>query len=106
MKLNFFRKINISVFYKLTLSFKVGVVFFIGFVNEPLRAYLGQHSNFPERALLFEKRAPKNLTPNHSIPFLSVLHQNKALHSFCKRGQRSTVNYNIGLEYTLPLRQL
>ena len=30
---------------------------------------------------------------------LSVLHQNKALHNFHKKGQRSIVENNIGLEY-------
>ena len=36
-----------------------------------------------------------------SIPFLSVLHQNKALHNFRKRVQRLIVERNIGLEYAL-----
>ena len=35
----------------------------------------------------------------YSIPFLSVLHQNKALYNFRKTGQRSIVERNIGLEY-------
>ena len=34
-------------------------------------------------------------------PFLSVLHQNKALHDFGKREQHSIVERNIGLEYAL-----
>ena len=38
----------------------------------------------------------------YSIPFLSFLHQNKALYNFCKRGQRLIVECNIGLEYALP----
>ena len=33
--------------------------------------------------------------------FLSVLHQNKALHNFGTRGQCSIVKCNIGLEYAL-----
>ena len=37
----------------------------------------------------------------YSIPFLSVLHQNKAMHNFRKKGQRSIVERNIGLQYTL-----
>ena len=42
----------------------------------------------------FEKRAPKILP--YSISF-----QNKALYNFCKRGQRSIVEQNIGLEHAL-----
>ena len=34
--------------------------------------------------------------PHHSIPLLSVLHQNKALHIFRKRGQRSIFELNKG----------
>ena len=49
----------------------------------------------------FEKRAPKTSPPSYSIPFLSVLHQNQALHNFCKSGQRSIVECHIGLEYAL-----
>ena len=37
----------------------------------------------------------------YSISFLSVLHQNKALYNFRKRGQRSIVERNIGLECAL-----
>ena len=33
--------------------------------------------------------------------FLSILHQNKALHNFGTRGQCSIVKCNIGLEYAL-----
>ena len=48
------------------------------------------------------KKGTKNLPPPcYSIPFLSVLHQNKSLHNFCKRGQRSIVEHNIGPEYAL-----
>ena len=35
----------------------------------------------------------KNLTAPYSVPFLSVLHQNKALHNFHKRGQSPTVGH-------------
>ena len=50
---------------------------------------------WPERALFYQKKAtilkkgPQNLPlPLHpySIPVLTVLHQNKALHNFCKMG--------------------
>ena len=50
---------------------------------------------------LFEKKGPKNFNPFYSIPFLSVIHQNKALHIFFKRGQLSIVECNIDLEYAL-----
>ena len=34
----------------------------------------------------FRKKDPKNFTIPYSIPFLSVLHQNKVLHNFRMRG--------------------
>ena len=37
----------------------------------------------------FLKKGNKNFTTPCSVPFLSVLHQNKALYNFRKRGQRS-----------------
>ena len=46
------------------------------------------------------KKGHQNLPP-YSIPFLSVLHQSKALHNFRKGGQRSIVERNISLEYGL-----
>ena len=49
----------------------------------------------------FHASRPPRPPPPYSIPFLSVLHQNKALHNFHKRGQRSIVERNIGLEYAL-----
>ena len=51
----------------------------------------------------FYKKGTKNLPPPlpYSIPFLSVFHQNKNLHNFLKRGQRSIVELSIGLEYAL-----
>ena len=48
-----------------------------------------------------KKRPPKFHPSPYSIPFLSVLHQNKALHNFLERGQHSIVEHNIGLEYAL-----
>ena len=48
----------------------------------------------------FQKKGPQKSHP-YSIPFLNVLHQNKALHNFCKRGQCLIVERNIGLEYAL-----
>ena len=53
----------------------------------------------------FYKKGTKNLPPPpplpYSIPFLSVFHQNKNLHNFLKRGQRSIVEISMGLEYAL-----
>ena len=54
---------------------------------------------FMKKDTFFAKRAPKNSPLPYSIPFLSVLHQNKALHNFCQRGHCSIVKRNIGLEY-------
>ena len=53
---------------------------------------------------LFYKKGPKIYLPPplpYSIPFLSVFHQNKNLHNFLKRGQRSIVEISMGLEYAL-----
>ena len=51
---------------------------------------IGQKGHFfMKKGHLFEKKAPRILPSPYSIPFLSVLHQNKALYSFHKRGQRS-----------------
>ena len=58
---------------------------------------------FYEKGHLFEKGAQKFHPPLHSTPFLHVLHQNKALHNFCKSGQGSIVEHNIGLEYALSI---
>ena len=47
------------------------------------------------------KKGTKKFTPPYSIP---LLHQNKALYNFCKRGQSSIVHNiedNIGLEFVL-----
>ena len=51
----------------------------------------------------FLKKGPKNLIPPPILfnPFSKFLHQNKALHDLRKKGQRSIVEGNIGLEYTL-----
>ena len=53
------------------------------------------------------KKGTKNFTPlpppPYSIPFLSVLGQNKALFDFHKRGHRLIVERNIGLEFSIPV---
>ena len=48
-----------------------------------------------------EKWHQKFIAPPPINPFLGVLYQNKALYSFCKKGQHSTVERKIGLEYAL-----
>ena len=35
-----------------------------------------------KKGAFFEKKDPQNLTTRYWIPFLSVLHQNKALYNF------------------------
>ena len=54
-----------------------------------------------KKGTLLEKGNQKPLLPL-SIPFLSVLYQNKALHNFPKRRQRLIVKRNIDPEYVLP----
>ena len=79
-----------------------------------VRAYSrnsGQHlimarkGTFLWKKSTFYKKGHQIFHPSYSIPFLNVLHQNKALYNFHKRGQHSIVKYNIecniGLEYTL-----
>ena len=69
-----------------------------------VRAYsrnLGQHLILARKGT-FLKKGHQQLYPlPYSFPFLSVLHQNKALHNFHKREQCSIVERNTGLEYTL-----
>ena len=48
--------------------------------------------------VFFSKKGTRNFTTPYSIPFLSVLHQNKALHNFHKRGQRATAGRIKGLD--------
>ena len=49
----------------------------------------------------FLKKGSQNFITPYSTPSLSVLHQNKVLYNFHKRGQRLIVEHNIGLEYAL-----
>ena len=48
-----------------------------------------------------KKRLKKFHHQPYSIPFPCVLHQHKASHNFCKRGQHLIVEHNVGLEYAL-----
>ena len=75
-----------------------------------VRAYsrdLGQHSISTRKGTFFWKKGTKNFTspfphpPPYSVSLLSVLHRKKAFYNSCKRRQRSIVEHNIGLEYTL-----
>ena len=54
-----------------------------------------------ERKLFLKKGHQKFHPLPYSIPVLSVLHRNKALYNFHKRGQHLIVECNIGLEYVL-----
>ena len=55
-----------------------------------------------KKGTFLKKRYQKfHLLLPYSIPIPGVLHQNKALYNFRKRGQRSIVERNIGLEYAL-----
>ena len=83
---------------------------FIGFHLEPLlflylwvyRAYsrnLGQHLVLARKGTFSKKRVPE-ISP-YSIPFLSVLHQNKVLHNFPKREQHPTVGCIKGIDLGL-----
>ena len=56
-----------------------------------------------KKGTFFEKGAPKISPSPYLISLLSVLHQNKALHNFRKRGQRWIDECNIGLEYALVI---
>ena len=47
---------------------------------------------WPKR-MLFSKKDINNFTILYSIPFVSVLHQNKALHYFHKRGKRPVAGH-------------
>ena len=54
-----------------------------------------------KKGIFFEKRVPEISHTPYSIPFLGVLHQNKALNNFQERGHHSIVKCNTGLEYAL-----
>ena len=51
---------------------------------------LGKHPILAKKGTFHEKRGTKNFTSPYSIPFLSVLHQNKTVHNVLKMGQRLT----------------
>ena len=51
-----------------------------------------------EQRPILAKKGTKNFITPHSIIFLSVLHQNKALLNFHKRGQRPIARHIKGLD--------
>ena len=66
------------------------------------RSILARKGTFLCKKGISLKKGPPKIHPSpYSIPFLSVLHQNKVLHNFRKREQRSIVERNIGLGYAL-----
>ena len=77
--------------------------------NLQQHSILARKETFYEKSALFyekkntfsEIRAPKISPTPYSIPFLSVLHRNKALYNSCKGGQHLIVECNIGLDYAL-----
>ena len=60
--------------------------------SEHILGIQGSIKYCPKRARCLKKGHQK---------FLSVLNRNKTLYNFCKRQQRSKVQRNIGLQYTL-----
>ena len=54
-----------------------------------LENYSREASDISQKGHFFEKKYQKKITILYSISFLSVLHQNKALHNFHKRGALS-----------------
>ena len=55
-----------------------------------------------KKGYFFWKKGPQKVHPSPLFnSFLSVLHHNKALYNFHKKGQRPIVKCNIGLEYAL-----
>ena len=55
-------------------------------------------SNISQKGHFFKKKVTKNFPTPYSIPFLSVMHQNKALHNFHKRRQHPNATYIKGLD--------
>ena len=63
-----------------------------------LNLKLGQRPILVEKGPFLKKKNTKNITIPYSNPFLSVLHQNKALHNFHKREQRTIAGWIKGLD--------
>ena len=62
-----------------------------------LENYSREASDISQKGL-FEKKHQKKITILYSISFLSVLHQNKALHNFHKRVHRPIARCVKGLD--------
>ena len=58
---------------------------------------IGQHSILVKKGT-FEKKGVNNFSTPCSIPFVNVLHQNKPLHNFYKKGQCSIAGCMKGLD--------
>ena len=63
-----------------------------GTIREQFMSSIGQNGHF------FRKKAPKTLQTPYSVPFLIVLHQNKALYNFYKRGKCPIAGHIKGLD--------
>ena len=86
--IRFYQVQNIKSITYLTVSHKPTVEWTYHYQIENL----GSFQYWPKWASFFWKKGSKNLTTLYSIPFLVVLHQNKALHNFHKRRQRPRVD--------------
>ena len=69
-------------FFYYRLYFKQGLIYKFRAASD-----IGKKAHFFEKKKKKKKKGPKNSPTPNSIPFVSVSHQNKALHSFQKRGQ-------------------
>ena len=67
-------------------------------MTRPKSRKLGKHLILAKKGTFLKKNATKTLPPHLKSPFLSVLHQNKALHNFHKRGQHSILRHKKGLD--------
>ena len=55
-------------------------------------------SDIDQKECFFQKKGHQNFTTPYSIPFLSVLHENKSLHNFHEWGQRPAAGRIEGLD--------
>ena len=67
-------------------------------MTRPKSRKLGKHLILAKKGTFWKKNATKTLPPHLKSPFLSVFHQNKALHNFHKRGQHSILRHIKGLD--------
>ena len=67
-------------------------------IDRVLSRKFGQLPILVKMGIFFLKKETKNFIIPYSVSFLSVLHQNNALHNIRKRGQRLTVGRIKGLD--------